>query len=116
MLVSPYSLPFALFSSQSSPLCPFPCPLLPLSSFSSPSCPFLPPLLPLLPLPFPLPSTPLPRPGTLCDFHDECGDTYYAENDGLTYHFLVRRLYRQYTEDVSKQQSCVLLYTVYGDQ
>ena len=49
----------------------------------------------------PLPTPPLSSPGTLCDFKDECGDLYLAENDGLTYRFLARRLYLRYTEDVS---------------
>ena len=60
----------------------------------------------------PLPTPPLSSPGTLCDFKDECGDLYLAENDGLTYRFLARRLYLRYTEDVSTPVLCVCTWGV----
>ena len=86
------------------------------------SCLFslFPPLLSKLPLPYPpsphtsppphisFPSHSLPSPGTLCDFEDECGDMYFAENDGLAYRHLTRRLFLRYTEDVSMSVSCIV--------
>ena len=80
--------------------------------FSLPSSPNFP--YPTLPLPTPppphisFPSHSLPSPGTLCDFEDECGDMYFAENDGLAYRHLTRRLFLRYTEDVSMSVSCIV--------
>ena len=43
---------------------------------------------------------PLPFSDRLLDFQDECGDTYYAENEPLAYAYLLRRLYLRYTHEV----------------
>jgi hypothetical protein len=39
----------------------------------------------------------------LLDFQDECGDTYYAENEPLAYAYLLRRLYLRYTHETQEE-------------